>query len=242
MSDYVAGVAPDTGSSCRECGGQLAEGDSFCTGCGAPVAAERTRVGSRRHLVVTIAIALVSVLAAGTLTTLWLAERSAHSKTRDALSTAELEVATLSREKSALESKLAETERLASRRAALLARAAQVTKGIDPLLNSVDELKVITGRIQDSRDSYATASAELTSDLIALGSYLVSTDPYYVSTYYVNSLIDEINDEIDTVRYYAAQLDGHDADYGSATRRFDTRANALSEAVRRLQRELREAT
>ncbi len=113
---------------------------------------------------------------------------------------------------------------------------------VEPLLSSVDELQNLAAKIRDGRDSFASASGSLVGDLIDLGNYLIRTDPAYIDFYYMNSLIDEINGEISSVRYYSSALDDYDGSYLGASTRFDTRATGFTSAVRALQKQLREVT
>jgi hypothetical protein len=136
------------------------------------------------------------------------------------------------------EAKLAVAEELAEARGRVLDQTRKVLRSVDPLLSSVDELQRVGAQIQDDRDTFADTSTTFISDAVDFTNYLLGTDPFDYNYSYMSSQIDYLNDRLDEVNAAVGQLDERDTSYAAASRRFASRADQYSAAVRRLQREL----
>lgn len=247
-------------SICTACGAPLTPDDAFCTRCGEPTSSPGTVRGfqeiaslaqdteassialaGRRRTRRLVYLAIVFVAATTTFAALWLAELSRHSHTRSKLGAeiSQLEASrrTLESELASMRAELADVTALSARRRNVLLKTKAVLRNVEPLLSSVDELREVTGHMQDLRNQFRASSASLVDDLITLANYLLRSDAYY-DRYWVNSMIDRVNGELETVRYYANSLTGYDGDYNGASGRFETRANGYSAAVRELQTQL----
>jgi uncharacterized phage infection (PIP) family protein YhgE len=157
---------------------------------------------------------------------------------RYACGKSEADVAELTVVQKRLADSLKQEMSLSSRRAEMIRRARAVLSGVDPLLESVDEMKALTRRIQTGRDNFADASSELVGDLIDLGNYLVDTTGTTPDYSYVSSMIDTINAEISSVNGYNDAISSYDARYSSASSRFERRANNVASAVSALNGQL----
>jgi hypothetical protein len=74
--------------------------------------------------------------------------------------------------------------------------------------------------------------------MITLGNYLIQTDPAYINTTYESQLIDTANADLASVRADQASLGSYDTGYGAASDRFGRHADAFTQAVRNLQKQL----
>jgi hypothetical protein len=253
---------------CPSCDAAELSGDRFCTRCGAalhpdvdgtpsdgrraPTGAEedaRSHAGgagahgSSAHAAgwvanrwgwVALTAALVGVV---TLGSLWRLEASRHDGTRETLRATRLEVAELTGVRDRLGELLAAERQLSERRAAVLRRTRAVLSSVDPLLSSVDEMQLMTGKIQDARNDFADSTATLVGDLVTLGNYLIDAGEF-ADPSYVNGLVDDINDELATVRSQSESLAAYDTRYYASSDRFERRATALADAVRKLNAQL----
>ena len=234
---------------------QRAPDDAFCTNCGSPLttepaglassarplglvrqadAAPRAPSGSLVPWLCVAAAALVAVAFAG----LWRVEAGRHGATREKLRDSQANVAELRLVQTRLADSLKAEMNLSSRRADVIRRARAVLSSVSPLLESVDEMKALTAKIQTGRDDFASASARLVGDLVALGNYLVDTSGSTPDYSYLSSTIDDINSEISSVSGYGDALSSYDARYSTASDRFERRANDLASSVRALNGQL----
>jgi len=202
-----------------------------------------TRSGRPRWVAPAIAATLLVLAlgAAGAFAFLWQDAADGRDTTRQELAAATAQNSVLAAQNRQLDSKLGDATALATQRAALLGRADKVLSAVEPLLSSVDELQTITSEMQSGRSSYQNASDELKSDLISLANYLLDVDLAYADWGWVNSMIDAINGEIETVNYYGGEIADVDSKYDAATSRFSTRATGLNESIRALQKQLKSA-
>ena len=149
---------------------------------------------------------------------------------------------------SATEGRLKQTERqldaatsLAERRRNLLVQTRGVLGRVDALLSSVDNIQGRARDIQDARYAFSNDADALIATLVTLANYLIDTESDYLSYYYLNTLIDEANGELDVVRSDQYRLSEQDSAYDTASRKFGTQADGFSKAVRDLQRQLKAA-
>ena len=255
--------------TCPACGEKTRSG-VFCTSCGAalagvPVQAKNGTNGAQPVLVseegapkasrfrgrlpkwprrirpnrVWILVAAL-LISGGAGAFFWQDERAKHHEAARNLDQANAEIGDLTSTNARLTAALADAQNLAARRAAVLRRANRVLQGVEPLLSSVDELKSIAGNMSAERDTFASDTESLVADLISLANYLL--EPGVNDYSYVNSLIDQINWKLDTVRDGKASLTNYDGNYLVASNRFDTRATALTRSVRALERQLKVVT
>jgi len=198
----------------------------------APVAAADS--GSRWRWAFVVVAALAAAVFAG----LWRLEASHHNATKERLRDSQANVAELRLVQTRLADSLKQEMNLSTRRAEVIRRARAVLSGVSPLLESVDEMKSLTGKIQTGRDDFADASTNLVGDLIDLGNYFVDTTGSTPDYTYVSSMIDSINAEISSVNGYNDALSSYDARYSNASSRFERRANNVANAVRALNGQL----
>jgi len=125
---------------------------------------------------------------------------------------------------------------MSKRQAAIIRRAATVLTSVDPLLSDADGLKQITGQIQAARDTFATDSTQMTTDLLTLENY--EANPQNYSNIDQTSLVNQVNSELGTVRSDFANLISYDGSFSDASTLFGHHADAFSKAVRGLQAEL----
>lgn len=178
----------------------------------------------------------------------WKDQRSGRQLAQSSLAATQLRLkskeaanALLTHKLTVAQTDLENAQELAKRRRGVLLRTNLVLRRVDPLLSSVDELQQLTSKIQSERDSFASSSGYLVDQLIDIGNYLLQTDPFYIDGFYVEEQIAAINSQLDAVRSASYSLSGYDDSYGGASDRFGLRANAYTEAVRRLQKQLKTA-
>lgn len=135
--------------------------------------------------------------------------------------------------------KLAATTSLAARRRTVLLQAADVLKKVDPLLSDADNIKQITSQIQTARDTFASDSTQMTTDLIYLENF--EANPQNYPGVDQASLVNQVNGELSTVRYDYAVLTTSDGTFSTATTTFGGHADAFTSAVRTLQKQLKSA-
>ena len=237
-TDVTAGVCP-------RCGAPVTAGEEFCTGCGthfdrrseggdgAPTSTG-ARVDARRWSWSWIAaLGLVAIM--GAVATGYFGNEL--RSTRSDLAASRHQVSTLAAARARLAGELSNSTRLSERRATVLRRAKGVLAGVDPVLSSVDELKLMTKKIQTQRDGFARTTGTAIDTLITLGQYLIDTegspDPDHV-----NDLIDEANAKLAAAKQSVARLSSSDTSYAEAATRFDLRATRLSRDVEALRQEL----
>jgi hypothetical protein len=253
----------DGSTLCFVCGAALGLHERFCTTCGARVLAEASEDSevvaappvfptvkapelgrTRRRARVLIPLGL-SVLVLGAaiaaLTTLWRAEVNAHRQAARALVASQSHVAELERSVATTQNSLVRAEALASKRKEVLLQANRVLNRVDPLLSSVDELQQVTSEIRTSRDSFATNSDQMVSDLIGLYNYVSQTSTDYIDWSWVNDQVNVVNSELSAVRGDSATLSSYDGKYEDASKRFGLRATAYTSSVRTLQGQLKDA-
>jgi hypothetical protein len=226
-------VPPAAGRPSEVHGQQLTEREPAATGL--EVGDQRSRV---RPLLVSI-VAAIALVGVGAFAWMWHGERTKHHITAAKLQDARVQIRGLQSDKTHLTAELEAAQQLSNKRAALLARSDRVLQGLNPLLSTVDELKSITGDMQSQRDTFASDSDVLVTDLITFDNYLVDNDPAYYDATYLSDLVSQINSEIDTVRSEEGSLSSSDGSYASATDRFDTRATTLTRAVQALKLQLK---
>jgi hypothetical protein len=241
---------------CGSCGNPVAAGDAYCTHCGAslhdatnllhlgvkpPTAPGAAPVASAsrqcRPWVLLVTLAAVSLVALGLVAAL-VVGRQQLDETRAERDAATAEVADLTAARDRLAGELAATRTLSKRRAAVLAEADEVLRGVDPLLASVDDVKQRAAVVEGGGDSFVGATNSLIETTIELVNYLVGTDPDQIDVQYVNDLVDAANAQLDRVSSLESALQASHESYGKAAARFDTRATAFSSAVERLKRQL----
>ncbi len=192
-----------------------------------------------RGLVVALGIVLLTCVV---LAVAVLVGRQELADTRSELDASQQQVAALEATRSRLASDLAATQGVSAKRAGVLLRANSVLDGLDPLLASVDALKKDTNDIQRGRSDFQTAADTLIQTTIELINYLVNTDSASVDVDHVNGLIDQANNELDTVDLYGSQLARSDGKYAKDAASFDTRATSLSASVAALKTQLKRVT
>ena len=112
---------------------------------------------------------------------------------------------------------------------------------VDPLLSRADRLQQLTSGIETSRDTFSTDSGQLVNDMITLGNDLLSeVNGTALDPTYVNNEIDAVNAEIYNVRSEASALSASDSTYSNASQAFGTTATQFTDAVRALQRQLKQ--
>jgi len=136
---------------------------------------------------------------------------------------------------------LQSTTSLSNRRASVLRQTQTVLHGVEPLLSQVDQLQSITGAIQTDRDAFNQTAQSMVTDLASLLSYVVGTDPSYYDLSYIDSIIGSIRSENSTATSQLGALAADDSRYAKASDTFSQRATAFSDAVRKLQQELKAA-
>jgi hypothetical protein len=141
-------------------------------------------------------------------------------------------------ELAATQGRLRQSQALLARQQAILKQTALVLRKVDPLLSGADQLQQLTTEIQGARDTFASDSAQMTSDLIYLEN--VMADPVTYAGVDSWSLADQVNAELATVRSDFSTLAAYDSDYSDASRAFGNTATSLTTTVRQLQRELKQ--
>ena len=186
---------------------------------------------------------LALLAAAATFGVLWQREASSADRARGQLRTVSTQLATqqrLNRELAATRVKLAQVERLAELRGGVLTQTRQAVKQVEPLLSSVDSLQRLTGQIQTSRNRFATRTAAVVDSLIAFSNAVLKAqqdgDPLHEA--WVGTQIDSINTKLDSLGSSYDALDGNDAAYSKASRRFENRATDFNLVIRKLQQHL----
>jgi hypothetical protein len=132
------------------------------------------------------------------------------------------------------------TSALANQRKAVLLRAQTVLAKVDPLLSDADHIKQVASDIQSVRDTFASDSSQMTSDLIYLENYEANPQNYPGVDQY--GLVAQVDNELATVRSDYAVLTASDGSFSDASTTFGNHATAFTEAVRKLQAELQRAT
>ena len=193
-----------------------------------------------------VAGALVIIFVGGFFLYSWRAEVGKHGLTQDALAASQQEVRVLTSEKVTLTNQnkvltkdLASAEATASRRGALLARTDKVLDGVEPLLSTVDSLKVLTTNMQTERHELENASRGVISDLFAFIEYVLDSNPIYWDISYLSGLVDDIGQGSREVRSASSRLSALDTKYGRASSKFETRATAFATNVRQLEAKLK---
>lgn len=143
-----------------------------------------------------------------------------------------------------VKARLVSTEKLSEKRRAVLLQAKVVLTRVDPLLSSIDGLQQSVSEIRADRDQFTSDVETLHSSLIDLANNLIdaNNNGYYLDASYLNSAINSVNYELQSVRDDSYVLNNSDSNYCSASDRFGNRADSFSASVRRLQRQLRAVT
>jgi len=185
-----------------------------------------------------LAAVLLVIAGAVAFAVLWRVEVGHNHRLAGRLATATSGLASARKQLAGTEAQLKATTAVSQKRRAVLLRAQAVLARVDTLLSSVDELQKRTSDIQGGRDIFSSASDTLINDMITLGNYVIQTDPTYIDSTYEQQLIDTANADLANVRSDQASLGGYDASYGAASTRFGHRADAFTQAVRKLQQQL----
>jgi HAMP domain-containing protein len=183
---------------CGSCGALVASGEQFCTSCGRPVAAsdlEESPHQISRRLKLTVLALAVAVAALAAFSAFEFVQYR-HEQSR--LSNARQELARTRASLSATTAQLTKTKRLSQRQEAILSETASVLKKVDPLLSDADHLQQITGSIQVARDTFASDSAQMTSDLLTLENYEANPQDYPQID--EGGLVALVSNELQTVR------------------------------------------
>jgi hypothetical protein len=193
----------------------------------------------RNELMLGVPLA-AAVMVVIVMSALFFHERAGHHHSRAELAATRLDLAATKNDLAATRQKLTETEHLSERQQSILARAQVVVAQVDPLLSRADSLRQITSGIQTDRDTFSSLSDQLVSDLISIGNQLVdAANTSGIDISYLNDSSNNVNTEINAVRVQAATLSDADSSYSAASRRFGETANRFTNAVRKLQRELK---
>jgi hypothetical protein len=239
--------------------------DAFCTACGArlavpatpdneasnelghhstsessPASVVRTSQPRRWLFVLVSVFALVGVTATTTFAVLWQMESRHATRVETSLHATASSLRSVRAALTATRGKLASTTSLAARRRAVLLQAAAVLTKVDPLLSDADNIKQITSQIQAARDTFAYDSAQMTADLLALENYEANPQNYPGVDQW--SLVSQVNAELESVRLDYAALTSSDGTFSAATTKFGGHADAFTNAVRSLQKQLKSAT
>ncbi len=252
---------------CERCGTKNLVDDQFCTSCGAELGAPkalakvagkteqsaeaiaskppRFRLKARarstaswlRKHATAIAASLLAFASIAVLASFLVIERQHSSKVTNQRSAARSQLVSV-------KAKLVSAERLSEKRRAVLIQAKEVLGRVDPLLSSIDGLQQSVSEIRADRDQFTSDVETLYSSLADLANSLLdaNNNGYYLDASYLNSTIDSINYELQTVSDDSDTLNSSDSSYSSASDRFGNRADAFSASVRRLQRQLRAVT
>lgn len=204
----------------------------------APVASRSRR---RRWALIVVSVIAVGGLAAPTsFALLWRSEIHHGTRLEASLDANENSLRTAQTALALTRGKLAATTSLAARRRTVLLQAADVLKKVDPLLSDADNIKQITSQIQTARDTFASDSTQMTTDLIYLENF--EANPQNYPGVDQSSLVNQVNVELSTVRYDYAVLTTSDGTFSTATTTFGGHADAFTSAVRTLQKQLKSAT
>lgn len=254
---------------CSKCLVVNSADDTFCTACGAdlpvgqakegvvastsdppvlsplihPVSSEpQSEVRRRPQLIVLGVVVAALALVAGVIVfaVLWRAEAREANRLSSDLSATRSELSSKQAELKETEGALEEARSLSEKRRSVLVRARAVLASVDPILSSVDEIQTHTADIQSERDTLMGDTESLMTNLVTLANYAIQTDPLYMDQGYLNQLIDAANADLYRVRADGDTLGSSDAAYGAASERFSNRASAFTNAIRRLQRQLRQ--
>jgi zinc-ribbon domain len=248
---------------CSNCGAQSTRSERFCTHCGrelpqdavtevaipprpapspwevipAGAAAPTGRTRRRESVFVLAGLLVVALGAAALMAALWQQERS--SRHRDDRTNAQ-KIAGLDARVSSLQSRLTRAQALSSQQEVVLRNTTAVLGKVDPLLSKADDLQQLTSGIQTDRDAFSNSTSQLVNDMITLGNELIdAANSYGVDISYLQSEIDVVNGDINSVRSQASSLTTSDGRYSSASQAFGRTATQFTNAVRGLQRELK---
>ena len=237
-----------TGVVCESCGAPHEPDDDFCPACGLELAAGRRLRRRRRAGVTAVSAAVLAALsAAATFAVLWQSEASSGDRARGRLQTASAQTLSaqvtrqrLTRELAATRAKLAQMQRLAELRGGVLAQTRGSVKQVEPLLSSVDSLRAITGRIQDSRNRFAKQATDVVGQLIDFSNVVLDAQQTGkpLDDAWMGDQVDQLNARLDRLHASYDALGANDAAYNTASRRFEARATDFKAAVRKLQQQL----
>jgi chromosome segregation ATPase/predicted nucleic acid-binding Zn ribbon protein len=235
-------------ATCEACGTPLEPDDDFCPACGAELpAGRRLRHRHTLRVAAVVAVLVAALAAAATFATLWQSEASSGDSARGRLRTASAQTAAaqagqrhLTRELATTRLKLAQVQRLADLRGGVLTQTRVAVKQVEPLLSSVDSLQGITGRIQESRNRFATQAGDVVGRLVDFSNAVLEAqqngEP--LDDAWVEDQIGTLNTKLDRLHASYDALDQNAAAYDTASRRFEARATEFNAVVRRLQQQL----
>jgi hypothetical protein len=245
----VVGDGADGGSTaCARCGARLEPDDDFCPDCGLELPPGRLLRRRRRiRLAAVAAVLLCAFAAAATFGVLWQNEASSGDRARGELRTASAQAAAaktaqqrLSDDLAATRLELEQVESVAAVRGGVLTQAGKAVKQVEPLLSSVDSLQQLTGKIQTSRDRFATNADDVVDSLVDFSNAILEAQQNgdELDGAWVDEEIDSIQSQLDDLSASYETLDSTDAAYSKASHRFGTRATDFAAVIRKLRVQL----
>jgi hypothetical protein len=137
--------------------------------------------------------------------------------------------------------KLVAANSLAERRRDVLLQAKDVLGKVDPLLSSVDNIQSKAGALGSDGSTISGDAESFIGTVSSLVNYLINADPNYIDYTWVNNEIDAANGELYTIRADESVLGGGNTAYTNASAGFGSKADAFTQSVRRLQKQLNRA-
>lgn len=194
-------------------------------------------VRSRKLRVAFLVAVIVAVLGTGTFAFMWQSEKTHRNRTAAQRDLAQASLASARGKLAKTLATLNATRAIANERKAVLLRAQTVLAKVDPLLSDADGIKQVASQIQVARDTFASDSGQMTSDLIYLENFEANPQDYPGVDQW--ALVSQVNSELGTVRADYAALTSYDGRFSDASTKFGNHATAFTNAVRQLDAQLR---
>ena len=201
-----------------------------------------TSAPSRRSKVVVVSLGVgLAAAVAGTLVfaLLWHGAAGHATRLQRSLDATRATLATTRSKLTTTSAELRSTTALAEKRRAVLIQAQSVLTSVNPLLSSVDAIQNQSGNLQTDGVTLSGDANSLVGDLATALDYFANTDIYSFDVTYYGSLIDSANSDFAAMQSDETAFAADEAGDGTASTKFGNHADAFSEAVLELQRQLK---